>query len=87
METGREGEARVTLGYLASTTGKTESPLLEGEDEGGREMSFWGKIKGLVLDLVGLRCLARHPSGDSKWPGWSESGLQGEIELESGTWE
>lgn len=33
-------------------TGKTRA--------GVGEMSFWGNVKGLVLDMLGLTCLIRH---------------------------
>lgn len=40
---------------------------------------FGGKSKGLVLDLLGFRCLIRHPSGDSKWRSGHSLELKGEC--------
>lgn len=40
-------------------------------------MSFGGEIKGLGLGMSDLRCLMRHPRGDSKWQLETKSGVQG----------
>lgn len=46
---------------------------------GVRGDEFGGKSKGLVLDLLGFRCLIRHPSGDSKWQSGHSLELKGEC--------